>query len=403
MEPINLILFDHPSVRAKLLPFTFTRPEAEIRIGILTIAEKWEKWLGVKPSFMTQDYLQGKYPANITEDNLGVSGSVLPDAQLVEAVKALQMGEALFQKDRILAVRGDQNLEADVHKGRKELVKVEYPNDVLTIDRPWDIFAKNGKALQLDFELLTNGRTSQPLGDTNRTIGEHPIFMEEGTKAIFSTFNTTDGPIYIGKVAEVMEGCSVRGPFALGEHSTLKMGAKIYGPTTIGPHCKVGGEINNSVIFGYSNKAHDGFLGNSVLGEWCNLGADTNNSNLKNNYGIVKVWSYAEEAMVETGLLFCGMFMGDHSKSGINTMFNTGTVVGVSANVFGGSFPQTMLPSFSWGGGGGFATYHLNKAFEVAERVMERRGLELTRQDREILANIFEVTAKYRKSQLDLI
>lgn len=399
MNERNLVLFDTPTLRQQLLPFTFTRPVAHIRIGILTLAEKWQAYLNTKPSFITDEYLSTKYPVDMQTDNLFVDAALLPNAQLAKALMGLKLGQALFKNGRALAARGDQNLPlAKIHT----FVAFEFEGDITAIDRPWDIFRYNGKAIKEDVELLTTGRQSQPLDASNQVIGNHAVFLEEGAQVRCAILNTTDGPIYIGKDAEVMEGSLIRGPFALCEHSTLKMGAKIYGPTTIGPHSKVGGEVNNSVIFGYSNKAHDGFLGNSVIGEWCNLGADTNNSNLKNNYDIVKVWSYADETMVDTSLQFCGLFMGDHSKSGINTMFNTGTLVGVSANVFGGSFPNTMIPSFSWGGAGGFATYHLNKAFEVAERVMERRGIALDQVDKDILQHVFEITAKYRTSQLNI-
>jgi UDP-N-acetylglucosamine diphosphorylase/glucosamine-1-phosphate N-acetyltransferase len=274
--------------------------------------------------------------------------------------------------------------------------KVEHPYPIIKISYPWDIFSNNEKAIASDFELITKGRTSANLSNTNRYIGNN-IFIEEGAKVEFSILNATTGPIYIGKDAEIMEGAIVRGPLALCEHAALKMGAKIYGATTIGPHSKMGGEISNSVIFGYSNKAHDGFLGNSVLGEWCNLGADTNNSNLKNNYALVKVWNYPQERFINTNLQFCGLIMGDHSKSGINTMFNTGTVVGVSANIFGDGFPRNFIPSFSWGGAQGFTVFTINKAFEVASQVMKRRNIDFSDDDKAILTHIFEVTEKYRR------
>jgi UDP-N-acetylglucosamine diphosphorylase/glucosamine-1-phosphate N-acetyltransferase len=245
---------------------------------------------------------------------------------------------------------------------------------------------------------LTKGRKSQPLNNSCRNIGKGKIFIEEGASANDTTFNTTTGCIYIGKDAEVMEGSVVRGPFALCEHSVLKMSSKIYGATTIGPHSKVGGEVNNSVVFGYSNKAHDGFLGNSVIGEWCNLGADTNNSNLKNNYANVKLWNYSGENFIDTGLQFCGLIMGDHSKCGINTMFNTGTVAGVSSNIFGSGFPRNFIPSFSWGGAQGFTTYRFEHAIETAQLVMQRRNTELTDNDKDILKYIFDNDEKFRKA-----
>ena len=267
---------------------------------------------------------------------------------------------------------------------------------LLKVETTWDIFSKNGAAIKADFDLITKNRTSAPIPEKTVAFNSEAIFIEEGAKLPLCVLNATDGPIYIGKNAEIMEGSMVRGPFALCEESTLKMGTKIYGSTTVGPHSKVGGEVNNSVFFGYSNKGHDGFLGNSVIGEWCNLGADTNNSNLKNNYAEVRLWSYETENFAKTGLQFCGLMMGDHSKCGINTMFNTGTVVGVSANIFGSGFPRNFIPSFSWGGAKGFTTYLTSKAFEVAKVVMLRRGIELSEQESAILEHVFELSAAYR-------
>ena len=273
---------------------------------------------------------------------------------------------------------------------------IESEDKPLVLNFLWDIFSKNDSAIRDDFSLLTEGRKSQPISSSNKFAGSQQIFIEKGAVVECSVLNATNGPIYIGKNAEVMEGCLIRGPFALGENAVLKMGAKIYGATTIGPYCKVGGEVNNSVFQSNSNKAHDGFLGNSVIGEWCNLGADTNNSNLKNNYANVKIWSHATEEMVDTGMQFCGLFMGDHSKSGINTMFNTGTVVGVNANIYGSDFPIHFVPSFSWGTAQGFSDYRLEKALEVAERVMARRNQKLTTSERKILSHIFNLTNRFR-------
>lgn len=391
----NYILFDDKAWQT-LLPLTFTRPVCEVRIGILTIREKWEKYFGADFSFLTQYYLSGKYPQKSGSDNVYINGSVLPDKNLFEAIKNLKNGDCLLQNDIIIAFSTPNQimqLPGDV-SGFKSVL---YTSSIIRIDRPWHIFEKNGEALSADFELITKGRTSQPISKTNQVAGGGNIFLEEGAKVEFSILNATTGPIYVGKDGEIMEGAIVRGPLALCEHSALKMGAKIYGPTTIGPHSKVGGEVNNSVIFGFSNKAHDGFLGNSVLGEWCNLGADTNNSNLKNNYEKVKLWSYVEERFTSTGLQFCGLIMGDHSKSGINTMFNTGTVVGVSANIFGDGFPRNFIPSFSWGGSQGYTVYKPENAFKTASIVFERRGLTLSDEDKKILAHIFEMDEKYRR------
>ena len=271
-----------------------------------------------------------------------------------------------------------------------------YSASIRLIQRPWQIFKENGEELESDWQLLNLQPNPDALSKTNTLIGNR-IHISEGATIEAAILNTATGPIYIGPDAEIMENAAVRGPFALGAHSVLKMGAKIYGPTTLGPHVKVGGEVSNCVIFGYSNKAHDGFLGNSVIGEWCNLGADTNNSNLKNNYAEVKLWDYPSERFVPTGLQFCGLIMGDHSKCGINTMFNTGTVVGVSANIFGSGFPRNFIPSFSWGGANKMIEYRLETALEVAEKVMQRRGIELTQVDRTILTHIYQSTKAVRK------
>jgi len=368
------------------------------RAGILTIKEKWEKQLGEDLSYITQDYLVQKYPVKIDSENILINGSVIPDKNLIASIKNLRNNAALVKDDMLIAV----NLNKDALKEFKydQFLKYntsEYQSDILKINWPWEIFTLNGKAIESDFELLTHGRKSQEISSTNNILGKENIFVEENVKMEFATLNATTGTIYIGKDAEIMEGSIVRGPFALCEHSTLKLGAKIYGPTTVGPHSKVGGELNNTVIFGFSNKAHDGFLGNSVIGEWCNLGADTNNSNLKNNYAEVRLWNYESEHFMNTGLQFCGLIMGDHSKCAINTMFNTGTVVGVNANIFGEGFPRNFIPSFSWGGAHGFSVYSLDKAIEVAEKVFDRRGLVLNDIEKDILKTVFEKTTKYRK------
>jgi len=394
---MNYILFDD-NTRINLLPLTFTRPVADIRVGILTIREKWEKMLNVKTSSQTEDYLSTKYPAefSIDTDNIWINGSVCPNAKLLEEITTLKPGEALLSANILLAMNTGDNKKFD-KKPDDTVLKFESHAQALRIEHPWDIFSKNGEAIKSDYELLTSGRKSLVLSSTNQVMGIENIFIEEGAKVECAILNAGTGPIYIGKDAEIMEGAIVRGPFSLGEHSVLKLGAKIYGPTTIGPHCKVGGEVNNSVIFGYSNKAHDGFLGNSVIAEWCNIGADSNNSNLKNNYAEVKLWNYEKEGFINTGLTFCGLIMGDHSKCGINTMFNTGTVVGVNANIFGSGFPRNFVPSFSWGGASGFTTYKIKDAFEVALRVFERRNLIFDETEHEILAHVFKLTEKYRE------
>lgn len=384
---MNYILFDEAEARQNLLPFTFTRPVCEIRIGILSIREKWERHLETTVSYRTEAYLQEKFPERKAADSVYINGRICPDANLVKMIASLKPGMGIMVNDVILAFRTDG--KASFSDAPALLTWHSVSHEFLAIKHLWDIFSKNGEAVKRDFELLTKGRTSQPLSKSNTVIGDPAlVFLEPGAVAEAAIFNTKEGPVYLGKGSEVMEQCAIRGPFALGDHSTLKLSAKVYGPTTIGPHCKVGGEVSNSVIFGYSNKAHDGFLGNSVLGEWCNLGADTNNSNLKNNYGSVKLYSYATGRQEDTGLQFCGLMMGDHSKCGINTMFNTGTVVGVGANVFGGGFPPAHVPSFSWGGGDDFEAYRIGKMFETTERVFARRHLPLTAIDKAILTEV---------------
>ena len=394
---MNVILFDDID-RVHLLPLTFTRPSAEIRVGITTIKEKWERVLQTKTSYLTEEYLSEKYSLKKTSVNLLVNGSVLPDTNIVQAIKQLKTDEVLVKGDITIAAHVTESAFDKIRQKELQGLKLVEYNDIFDIIKyPWNIFSLNGKAMDADFEALTKGRKSQPLSNTNRVLAPEKIFLEEGAVAEFSILNASTGPIYIGKYAEIMEGSVVRGGLALCEHAALKLSTKVYGPTTLGPHCKVGGEINNSVLIGYSNKGHDGFLGNSVLGEWCNLGADTNNSNLKNNYEEVKVWNYQKEGFVKTGLQFCGLIMGDHSKCGINTMFNTGTVVGVSANVFGAGFPRNFIPSFSWGGAQGMETYAINKAFQTAEKVFERRGMVFDNIEKNILTQVFNLTEKYRR------
>lgn len=390
---MNYILFDG-TVRNALLPFTFTRPVADIRIGILTIREKWEKYLGYTTTTLTEEYLMEKFPMVEMEENVMINASFLPNEILSEMVRSLEANQAIFCNDEVVAFYSKENQE-EVDFDTYDII--EYTEECLKIEHTWDIFQKNDAALREDFELITEGRFSQPIPKSVNVISPENIFIEEGAKLEFVTLNASTGPIYIGKNAEIMEGSVIRGPFALCEEAQVKLATKVYGATTVGPHCRIGGEVNNSVLFGYSNKGHDGFLGNAVLGEWCNIGADSNNSNLKNNYEEVKLWSYETGGFEKTGLQFCGLMMGDHSKCGINTMFNTGTVIGVSANIFGSGFPRNFVPSFSWGGASGFTTYITKKAFETAKIVMSRRHVEFTELDAAILEHVFEETKKYRK------
>lgn len=389
---MNYILFDG-NVRNSLLPFTYTRPVADIRIGIFTIREKWEHVLGLTTTTITEEYLESKYPMVEMEENILINASFIPSKELVEQVKKLSKNQAIFKGEEVIAFyTTDSQEEVDF----ESYEQIEFVSDLIEVKNTWDIFSLNDQAIQADFDLITEGRKSQPIPEGVQCIDKDNIFIEEGATIMFSILNASTGPIYIGKDALIMEGSIVRGPFAMCEHSVLKMGAKIYGATTLGPYCKVGGEVNNSVLFGYSSKGHEGFLGNSVLGEWCNIGADTNTSNLKNNYAEVKIWNYETGRFAKTGLQFCGLMMGDHSKCGINTMFNTGTVVGVSANIFGSGFPRNYVPSYSWGGASGFTTYQIKKVFEVAEVVMKRRNLELSEEDKNILEHVFEETKSNR-------
>ncbi|TRX39754.1 GlmU family protein [Flavobacterium restrictum] len=390
---MNYILFDGPA-RNALLPFTFTRPVADILIGLMTIRQKWELYLGSTTTTLTEEYLSEKYPMVELEHNVMINASFLPNPILAEMVGNLEANQAIFKGDEVLAFYTSEEQE-EVDFDTYEII--EFTADCITVEHTWDIFSKNDAAIREDFEFITEDRTSQPIPKSVNAIAPENIFIEEGAKLEFVTLNAITGPIYIGKNAEIMEGSVIRGPFALGENAVVKMAAKIYGATTVGAYSRVGGEINNSVLFPYSNKGHDGFLGNSVLGEWCNIGADSNNSNLKNNYEEVKLWSYETEGFAKTGLQFCGLMMGDHSKCGINTMFNTGTVVGVSANIFGSGFPRNFVPSFSWGGASGFTTYITKKAFETARLVMSRRNVAFDDVEAAILEHVFEVTKKWRK------
>tara|TARA_R110002020_G_scaffold17531_3_gene61502 strand:- start:2107 stop:3285 length:1179 start_codon:yes stop_codon:yes gene_type:complete len=391
---MNYILFDGP-VRNQLLPFTFTRPVADIRIGILTIREKWENHLSFTTSTLTEEYLSEKYPMVEVEENVMINAAYLPTLTLVSMIQDLKKNQAIFDGENVIAFYTEESQEEvdfDTYK------VIEYnQDDIFTIEHTWDIFSKNDRAIKEDFELITAGRVSEPIPDSVHCINPDQIFIEEGAQIEIGVLNASKGPIYLGKNSEVMEACVVRGPFALCDGALLKIGAKIYGPTTVGPNCKVGGEVSNAVFFANSNKGHDGFLGNSVLGEWCNIGADTNTSNLKNNYAEVRLWDYDTEGFSKTGLQFCGLIMGDHSKCGINTMFNTGTVVGVSSNIFGSGFPRNFVPSFSWGGSAGMTIYRTDKAFETAKLVMNRRNMEFDEQEAKILEYVFEETKKFRK------
>jgi UDP-N-acetylglucosamine diphosphorylase/glucosamine-1-phosphate N-acetyltransferase len=368
---MNIILHDN-GLHLRFAPLTLTRPVGDLRMGILTNSERWAKWIPEATiSFQTEAYLTKKFPQVDAQDTVQINAAVIPNEEVAAAVVCLGEDQQLMMGENWLARRGNAS------------EKVQFTGqEPIVINQRWDLYGLNDEVLVADFFLLTGGRQSQPLSETNTVIGnEALIFLEEGAQVEASILNTTAGPIYIANDAEIMEGCLVRGPFSLGEHAVLKMGAKIYGATTIGPYCKVGGEVSNTLFQAYSNKGHDGFLGNSLVGEWCNFGADSNTSNLKNNYSTVRTYSYDQQAETETGQQFMGVTMGDHSKCGINTMFNTATVVGVSCNIYGGGFPAKFLPSFSWGGADELVPFKLEKAIEAANQMMGRRGLKLTEGD----------------------
>ncbi|WP_075350652.1 GlmU family protein [Algoriphagus marinus] len=390
----SILLFDDPAIRGSLLPFAFTRPVADFRVGILKISEKWEKITGKSISYLTQDYLQKKFP-RAKGKAMAVNAAWLPDAESWGLIENLKEDQALFFGKILLASYiGETEKNLDAVKEKKTIQLEKSPSLLL---KTWNIFQFNGEEIRKDFALITKGRKSEPITDPyTKVYSAENIFIEKGATIRAAILNAENGPIYIGKNTEIQEGSIIRGPFALCDHSTINMGAKLRGDTTVGPHCKVGGEVSNSVIFGYSNKGHEGFLGNSVIGEWCNLGADTNTSNLKNNYAPVKLWDYTKGGFANTGLQFCGLMMGDHSKCGINTMFNTGTVIGVGANIFGDGFPRNFIASFAWGGASGFSTFQFSKFEETAKAVMGRRGLELTAEELEILQTIFELSKNYR-------
>ena len=391
---MNYILFDDSS-RNNLLPLTFLRPVADILIGIITIREKWEKYLDTKTSTITESYLSNKFPIKQADNNILINGSVCPTPEMVAAIKALKKNETLNTDDYIIAM----NVGADV-LGENDTVdpqantqnSIKFEGKHIKLRHPYEIFSFNEEAIKQDFELLTKGKKSAKISDTNNILGKENIFLEEGVEMEFVTLNATTGPIYLSKNSEIMENSVIRGPFALGESAKVKLATKIYGATTVGAWSKVGGELNNTVMFAFSNKAHDGFLGNSVIGEWCNLGSDTNTSNLKNTYEPVRLWNYPQSSFVSTDLTFCGLIMGDHSKCGINTIFNTGTVVGINCNIFGSGYQRNYIPSFRWGGTGRHSNYDIQKAYQVAEIVYERRGKEFNQSEKDILKAVFDQT-----------
>ncbi len=391
---MNYIVFDEKSIKTSLLPLTYFRPVSHIRCGILTLKEKWTQNLANPVSVLSEDYLSGKFPVHFEDDNIYINSALLPDDELVTAIKNLPENSQLIYKDKVLAFRtGRLSWEAC-----QSFIgdKIDYQKPVSRIEKLYDIFSKNAGQITADFDLVTRNRHSKILSQTNVKIGQHPVFVEEGAVVEAAIFNTDDGPVYIGKNVKILEGSMIRGPFAALDNSVVKMGAKIYGGTTLGPNTKAGGEIKETVFFGNANKGHDGYLGDSVIAEWCNLGADTNNSNLKNNYSNVKLWDYSLNDFIDTGLQFCGLIMGDHSKCGIATMFNTGTVVGVSSNIFGADYQPKFFPSFKWGGQQ-YTDYRYDKAVEVAKAVMKRRHKKFEGIEADLFEKVYKLVIQIEK------
>lgn len=398
---MNVVLFDDPQIKRQLLPLTYTRPVAALALGMGPIAAKWEYFLGKKPSFLTEPYLQTKYPAVFTSDDLMINGACCPDPALVKQLNKLSPGESIRKDGILVGVRTTGKISIDQLMSRFEGHPYDAPITIL--QRPWDLFKFNGKQIRYDVSLFTQGRSSEKVMDEHTIIyAPDHVFIEPEVSLKAAIINAESGPVYLGKGSSIEEGAVVRGPFVLGEGSTVNAQARMRGDITIGPRCKVGGEVSNSIIIGHSNKGHDGFLGNSVIGEWCNIGADTNISNLKNNYDKVKIWDYGKESFIDSGEQFCGLFMGDHSKCGINTMFNTGTSVGVACNIFGAGFPRTFIPSFSWGGAGGFSTFRMDKVKSMARTSMQRRDGLFSLEEEQILEAVFEQTRHFRTPEKEV-
>lgn len=389
---MKVLLFDHAVIRQKLLPFTFTRPVADLRIGIMTIHDKWSHYLQADFGFATEPYLSNRFPS--IDASFWINGAVCPDTRLAEAIQQLSPGQGIYLDDVLVAAHAPGPDWSPEDNG---LEHIPYAHSIVLIDRPWKIFQLNAGELQKDFDLLTKDRESEPITDKHTVVyGRENLFLEEGVNIRAAIIDAEKGPVYLGKNSTVMEGAIIKGSLALLEGATVSIGAKLRGDSTVGPYCKVGGELSNSVLHSYSNKGHDGFLGNAVIGQWCNLGADTNCSNMKNNYTPVKVFDHHSGGFIDTGGIFCGLLMGDHSKTGISTMLNTGTVVGVSANIFGPGFPRQLIPSFAWGGAAGFNTFKINKVFETASAMMSRRQVTMNEEEKAILEQIYQDTAHNR-------
>ncbi len=389
---MNIILFDLPEIRQHLLPFTYVRPIADLRVGILTLAEKWNKISGWPVSYLTENYLAKKFPASISSDNLFINAGWVADQSALQIVSRLKFGSVLMQSEIILAARTDN---PDPISWKK--LKVEAIKEIDLLDRTWKIFQWNGAQIKADFELLTHNRTSSGISDPHtRVYGNEKIFIEDGVQIYASVINATTGPVYISRQSVIQEGCLIRGPFAMGDSAQLSMGTKVRGNTTIGPHCKVGGELNTVVFQGHSNKVHDGYLGSSVIGSWCNIGAGTSASNLKNSFDQVRCWNYNSQKFEPTGLQFLGLMMGDFSTCAINTSFNTATVLGTGARIFGAGFPRTFIPAFTAGGSGGYQTLKAGELINYAQQAFALKGFDLSESDKSILNQVFELSAVHR-------
>lgn len=400
MKQRNIILFDLPAVRENLLPLSYTRPIADFLVGITTLRKKWESFLAGEFSYSTIGYLSEKYPMKTAEEDLFIASNIIATEHLARRLDTLEPGEVLMADTRagqrvLVGFKGGANrLDEVIHSMPAGIV---YEEKVDAINYVYDIFLLNGRQIEADFDVLTAGREGQSIPRSNTVIGDPDrIYIESGAIVEGVVLNASHGPIYVGRHVEIMEGSCLRGPIALGEHSTVNMGTRIYPGTSLGPWCKVGGELNNVVIFGFTNKAHDGFLGNAVIGEWCNLGAGCVASNLKNDYTEIKLWNYPSHRFLRTGLQFCGLIMADHSKAGINTMFNTATVVGVGVNIHGSGFPRNFIASFSEGGPSGFTDLPMEKFFDIAKRMMARRGRSLSETDNRIFHAIRELAENYK-------
>jgi UDP-N-acetylglucosamine diphosphorylase/glucosamine-1-phosphate N-acetyltransferase len=394
---MHLILNDQSPWRVRFYPLTLTRPVSDLRVGICTIAQKWEKWLNTSLSFKTVPHLQALYANPIQGSTcLILQGNLLPTATLVDALQQMVLGDGLRNKDQVIAICVDVSGINDFERANQlDLRWKNFDEPLDQITYPEDLFLKNGDQIKADFTLLTEGRTSAEISSDNTIIGDQ-IFAEEGAKATCAILNSTQGPIYLGKNTEIWEGSLIRGPFALGEGAQVKMGTRSYPNVSIGPYSRVGGELNTCVIWGNSSKGHDGYMGNAVIGEWCNWGADTNNSNLKNNYKEVKIYDYSLQDYRDTQQQFCGIIMGDHAKCAINTAFNTGTVVGVGASVFGPGLQPTFIPDFAWGGSEGMVEHALDKMMDTSVRVYKRRNQVFDEKDAQRLEAVFHLTKAYR-------